>query len=578
MAYTLHRPQTILGTSGSSVRVAQDSLGNTLAPLMGTNGLILLACFGFIGVTSLLPSGSKKKLASGRFGGGKEKAGAKKQAKKQIEAGKYNELAAKIGKNVWLTDLQRGTSVCGGPGSGKTFSIINPAIRSVVRQGKPIIIYDFKYPTQTEEIVAFAKSHGYQVRIFAPGYPESDVCNPLDFLRSPTDAETARQLAIVMNRNFKLGNEGPDDPFFTAAGDQLAEAIFMLAKGIKGYGDVATCQTLLSLPNLPARVEAAAAAGKIPYTIRASFGQIISVAPSEKTVSSIIGTANSLFTRFMKPSLLGSFTGKTTLPLDLEGKQMIVFGMDRSRRDVVGPLVATILHMIVTRNVTRKRKDPLFVSLDELPTIYLPAITQWLNENRSDGLAVIIGFQNLVQLEHAYGPKLSRAIIGGTAGKAIFNPQEDTSAQLYSTFLGDAQIEFKQKSHSFNSGKRSRSISDQDRTAKLFGPQDFLKLPKGEMILISPGFESQGESFLPLKLKAKFTQSDLLDVEKSVKLWPRVRDLMACSSPQASLDDRDFAIRYKIASKLFPEPEDKAEKNSSLPKIQLDPEEYAAGF
>lgn len=577
MPHHFARPQILLGSS-SSIRATQDSLGNTLSPMMGTNGLVLLACFGFIGLTYLLPSGTKKKLASGRFGGGKEMANAKKQAKKQMEANKYNELAAKIGKKIWLPDLQRGVSVCGGPGSGKTFSIINPAIRSVVRQGKPIIVYDFKYPTQAEEIVAFAKFHGYQVRIFAPGYPESDICNPLDFMRSPTDAETARQLAIVMNRNFKLGNEGPDDPFFTAAGDQLAEAIFMLAKGIKGYGDVATCQTLLSLPNLPSRVEAAADAGKIPYTVRASFGQIISVAPSEKTVSSIIGTANSLFTRFMKPSLLGSFCGKTTLPLDLEGKQMIVFGMDRNRRDVVGPLVATILHMIVTRNVARKRKDPLFLALDELPTIYLPAITQWLNENRSDGLAVIIGFQNLVQLEHSYGPKLSRAILGGTATKAIFNPQEDTSAQLYSTFLGDAQIEFKQKSHSFNAGKKSRSISDQDRTAKLFGPQDFLKLPKGKMILLSPGFESQEESFLPLKLKAKFPQADLLDVEKSKQLWSRVQDLMARFSPQVSLVDKDFAIRHKITNKLFPEPGNKAEPNSPSPKFQLDPEEYAAGF
>lgn len=44
---------------------------------------------------------------------------------------------------------------------------------------------------------------GYEVSILSPGFPESCVANPLDFLRSETDAEMARQLAIVLNRNFK---------------------------------------------------------------------------------------------------------------------------------------------------------------------------------------------------------------------------------------------------------------------------------------------------------------------------------------------------------------------------------------
>jgi type IV secretory pathway TraG/TraD family ATPase VirD4 len=81
--------------------------------------------------------------------------------------------------------------------------------------------------------------------------------------------------------------------------------------------------------------------------------------------------------------ILSAFCGKTTIPLDLTGKQMIVMGLDREKRDVVAPLLAMVLHMIVTRNVTQKRQVPLVLALDELPTLYLPALVQWLNENRS---------------------------------------------------------------------------------------------------------------------------------------------------------------------------------------------------
>jgi type IV secretory pathway TraG/TraD family ATPase VirD4 len=49
----------------------------------------------------------------------------------------------------------------------------------------------------------------------------------------------------------------------------------------------------------------------------------------------------------------------------LKGKHLLVIGMKREKQDVVAPLLATVLHMIVTRNVTSKREDPLLVAIDE---------------------------------------------------------------------------------------------------------------------------------------------------------------------------------------------------------------------
>jgi type IV secretory pathway TraG/TraD family ATPase VirD4 len=171
-----------------------------------------------------------------------------------------------------------------------------------------------------------------------------------------------------------------------------------------------------------------------------SFGQLVSVEDSEKTAASIVATAASNFTRFIKKDILASFCGETTIPLDLEGKQLLIMGLDRERRDVVAPLLATVLHMIVSRNVTKKREDPLILALDELPTLYLPALVQWLNENREDGLVTLLGFQNMAQLEQKYGEELARSILGGCASKAIFNPQEQKSAQMFSDFLGDTNF------------------------------------------------------------------------------------------------------------------------------------------
>jgi type IV secretory pathway TraG/TraD family ATPase VirD4 len=532
------------------------------AILLSSNGLLLLTCVVGLGAVSLYDN-RKSRLATSRWSNGKEKSVARKQAQRQMKERQRNAVALYVGRptmtqasNLYLPDAQRGVAVCGGPGSGKTFSVIDPAIRSAIDQGFPTIVYDFKYPTQTSRIAGYAAKAGYEVRVFAPGFEESSVCNPLDFLRDETDAETARQISVVLNKNFKLSSQNTEDAFFSVAGDQLIEAVLMLAKSTP-YKDVMMCQSILSMDSLTQRLQNT----ELNYWVRASFGQLLSVADSEKTVASIIATANNVFTRFMKKNILGAFCGQSTLPIDLEGKQLLIIGMDRERRDVVGPLLATVLHMIVTRNVVKKRKDPLILAIDELPTLYLPSLSQWLNENREDGLCTILGFQNLVQLEKVYGKELARAIVGGCATKAIFNPQEYDSAKLFSDFLGDEEIHYRQKSRGRSGGQSNVSTSDQEKTRKLFEASQFLKLPSGKCILINPGYSNGNESSMPIEQKVKIPPRDLKAFKESEQVWEKVREKLKRNSGQRPPSTEELKKRYMASNSLYPLPENKFEEN-----------------
>ncbi len=531
-------------------------MNQILALLLSPNGLLLLVCA--IGLAAISVFDNRKgKLATSRWSNGRERTIARQLAKKQIEGNQRNCVSLYVGKPtlvkpspLYLPDAQRGIAVCGGPGSGKTFSIIDPAIRSAIDQEFPTMVYDFKYPTQTARLASYAAKAGYEVRVFAPGFKESSVCNPLDFLKDETDAETARQMAVVLNKNFKLASQNTEDAFFSVAGDQLIEAVLMLAKSTP-YPDVMMCQAILSMEGLTKRLQKA----ELDYWVRASFGQLLSVADSEKTVASIVATANNVFTRFMKKNILGAFCGETTLPLNLQGKQLLILGMDREKRDVVGPLLATVLHMIVTRNVVNQnRKKPIVLAIDELPTLYLPSLTQWLNENREDGLCTMLGFQNLVQLEKVYGKELARAIVGGCATKAIFNPQEYDSAKLFSDFLGDEEVRYRQKSRGRSGGQSSASTADQERTRKLFEASQFLKLPAGKCILINPGYSNDDESSVPIEQKVKIPAGDLRALGKSEGRWKKVKGELIENSGQKKLDASDLEDRYTMAEKLYPLP------------------------
>jgi type IV secretory pathway TraG/TraD family ATPase VirD4 len=498
-------------------------------------GLLTLVALGLGGYWLMSEESKKVGVASAHWAGGKEKSAARQVAIKQINERKRDGLTTwintpiistlkkpqlKQGKvvkrfeispqsnTIFIPDGQRGTTVCGAPGSGKTFSVIDPMIRSVIDQGFPICLYDFKFPGGQAEIhAAYARNKGYDVRIFAPGFEGSESCNLLDFLKSADDSETAGQIAKVLNKNFSLnGGKGGEDPFFQLSGDQLIKAVLQLAK-LSEYPDFLTCQKILALDSsdLIDRVKAS----DISPWVKTSWDQFMSMRESEKTAASVAAIASLMFTNFVSPDILPCLCGKSTIPLDLEGKQMIIFGMDQNRRDIVGPILATVMHMIVVRNIAKKRIDPLAVFLDELPTIALPNLVNWLNESRSAGFCGVLGYQNMTQLEQAYGKETARAILSGCNTKFIFNPGEYESAKYFSDYLGDEEIRYKQRSRSNSKDGGSNSVSEQDKTKKMFSPEEFLKLPAGSCVFINPAYANQTEASVPLKLKVNIGKGEI---------------------------------------------------------------------
>ncbi len=551
-------------------------------------GLLTLVALGIGGYWLMTDDRSaRNRMAGAHWAGGREKAAARKIGIQQINERKRDGLTTWIntpiitslhtpkergGKiveryhiapqhhTIFIPDGQRGTAVCGAPGSGKTFSVIDPMIRSVIDQGFPICLYDFKFPGGQAEIhAAYARNKGYDVRIFAPGFEGSESCNLLDFLKSADDSETAGQIAKVLNSNFSLnGGKGGEDPFFQLSGDQLIKAVLQLAK-LSEYPDFLTCQKILALDSsdLIDRVKAA----NISPWVKTSWDQFMSMRESEKTAASVAAIASLMFTNFVSPDILPCLCGKSTIPLDLEGKQMIIFGMDQNRRDIIGPILATVLHMIVTRNIAKKRVDPLAVFLDELPTLSLPSLVNWLNESRSAGFCGVLGYQNMTQLEKAYGKENSRAILSGCNTKFIFNPGEYESAKYFSDYLGDEDVRYKQKSRSNSKDGGSNSISEQDKIKKIFSPEEFLKLPAGDCIFINPAYANKNEASIPVKLKVKVGDGELQRRAYGEKNFDGLIKLLQYKIKHSAITENSIKVRVVALNELIPGKYAKSLKN-----------------
>jgi type IV secretion system protein VirD4 len=492
-------------------------------------------------------------ISTGRFGQGAEKRLAQRTAKQQRKQRKAHRVSFKSGK-LHIPEAQQGIAVCGAPNSGKTYSIIDPVIRDAIGQGFPIVVYDFK-GAQLEAHAVYAATQGYEVHVFAPGFPYTGVCNPLDFVRDASDALMAGQLAEVIYKNTRRGNNASENDFFSSAGQKLVEAVILLSK-LTEFPDLLMAKKLLNLPGLTKRIRLAAQSGRVPLWTIESFSQLISSEDAEKQVAGIVATAQRTFDKFISKELIPSFVGKTTIPLDLKGKQILFLQVDTQKRDVVAPLLAALLHLIVARNFAKPRDEPLVVSLDELPTLHLDDLPKWINEFRSYGFCAILGYQNFAQLQHIYGKELSRAIFAACGTKVFFNPRDDETAGLVSRYLGEKEVRVFTKSTS-SGMNHSTSRNEQIQKMPLMTIDEVLKLDQGECVFINPAYKGGREASVSLRLKLTVPKSDVKIQEQSERLWrSTVRDRLIQTMQQlqipASQIDAATALRQKVAEELFP--------------------------
>ena len=542
------------------------------------SGIFLGLFFLFLLLAQL--GGKKGKISTGKVAGWAEKIAVANLALKQLRQRKHNRVTVWCGSprywwkgsqlngsirgvlarvqavlgmspTVWLPHAERSTLVLGAPGGGKTFGSIDRITESFLVQGIPLLVYARK-EEEMQFVAPLAARYGYDVRVFAPGEPYSEVINPLDFMRDGEDQETAAQIAEVINANAGLSDR--DDGFFTKAGNLLAKALIQLAKS-SDCPDLATVYCLQSVDRFIDKLHQAVLEQKVPRWIAASFQQYLKAKESEKTVASIDTTTLGIFAGFIQRSLLPSFIGPSTVPRKLQGRQILIFKLDDGRRDVVGPLLAAALHLTVVSNLSAPRQDPLGIIIDELPSLYLKALPQWINEYRSNGACFVLGVQSLRQLANSYGDNLATAITSACSTKILYNPANLETAKEFSEIYGYQEFVVKNRSIA-TSQREGRTVTwtESLQTLPILTPDQIMRLPQGKCVITNPGYSSGGEGSIPYILKIPVPLEDRKRIEASIELWQtQVRARLIARSPQCDPKGLDgaMALREQVAEQLL---------------------------
>jgi len=377
---------------------------------------------------------------------------------------------------VNISNPFRGTWVVGTPGSGKTFSIIEPFIRQHSAKGFALVVYDYKFPTlatklyyhykKNQKLGKLPKGCKFNIINFVD-VEYSRRVNPiqLKYINNLAAAsETAETLLESLQKGKKEGGGGSDQFFQTSAVNFLAACIYFFCNwGKEPYdkdGNMLTAekvqdkQTKRMIPtgrvfnSAGEEVEPAYWLGRysdMPHILsflNESYQTIFEVLETDNEVAPLLGPFQTALKNKAMEQLEGMigtlrvYTSRLATKesywifhkdgddfdlkvSDPKNPSYLLIANDPEMESIIGALNALILNRLVTRVNTGQGKNiPVSIIVDELPTLYFHKIDRLIGTARSNKVSVALGFQELPQLEADYG-KVGMQKIITTVGNVV---------------------------------------------------------------------------------------------------------------------------------------------------------------
>lgn len=391
----------------------------------------------------------------------------------------------KLHKGVININPFRGTMVIGTPGSGKSFGVINPAIRQMIAKGFCLMIYDFKFPDLAQiaychYLLKKSKESDYKYSFNVINLNEvekSRRVNPFHKKYIQTLAE-AQEMAESMVSSLQKGGSssgGGSEAFFTqSAINFLASCIYYFAKLENGkYSDL---PHILSFMNRSYK--------EIFDTLftNEEIGSLLSpfkTAYDNKAFDQLegqVGTLKIFLSRLATKESFWVFSGdEVELKMtDRENPSIIILASDPGTQEINSALYSAVLNRTL-RLVNSKHNLPGGIIADEFPTIYIHKIDNVVATARSNRVAVLLGLQELPQLRQFYKKEVADTISAIVGNVFSGSARDKNTLEWLEKLFG----KIKQKSY-------SQSISQQGTTTSINEKMDFM-IPAGKIAALRTG-------------------------------------------------------------------------------------------
>ena len=411
----------------------------------------------------------------------------------------------------WMNiDPFRGSMVIGVPGSGKSFGVINPAIRQLVGKGFCLCIYDFKFPSLGEiayyhHLLKKKTDPNYKHKFHVVNLDEVEYSrrvNPFkkEYISTLAQAqEMAESMVSALQKGGSSGGGGSELFFTQSAVNFLASTIYYFATYENGkYSD---------LPHILAFMNRSYE--EIFDTLFTNEELVSLMSPFKSAyenkafdqLEGQIGTIKIFLSRLATKESFWVFSGdEVQLKIsDPENPSILILASNPRTQDINSALYSAVLNRVISQI---NDKGNLYSGLiaDEFPTIYIHKIDNLVATARSNKVAVMLGLQEQPQLRQFYKKEVAEtisAIMGNILSGAV---RDKGTLDWLEKLFG----KIKQKSYSESISNQGTNMTISEKMDVMIPAGKIAGQRTGEMVgMVVQGEDNATEEFKTSAISGK---------------------------------------------------------------------------
>lgn len=435
---------------------------------------------------------------------------------------------------VSVVNPQRAVLVAGSQGSGKTYSVLIPALWQSIYKGYCGVIYDFKFPDLSIEAYnALIKAIANNPKVFSPDGSSTPIipkfvvidfenlkysnrCNPFNqnYLSSIDDAaQLSKTLLYNINKTW-IKKEG--DFWVSSAINYLTCAIWFLKIMEKQYpqlGEICDLPHAIELINKdPVTIfsiierypELDTYSSMFIYAIRSQ---------ATKQLSGQMSSVQSALAGISSANIYWVMSGNDTdLSVnDPQNPKIFCLGNTPTKSNVYGAALSVYTSTMM-KMIYKHKQIKCGFFIDELPSMYLMGLDAFIATVRSYKIATWLGIQDIEQLTKSYGQDSANVIIN-TCGTIFSGSVNAKTAETFSRMFGKT-----------NQNKVDASLTKEDINLS-YGTNMQELVPASKIMTLSQGnfVGKVADTFdqpIDLKLFKSFIQVEDDELKKERKELP----------------------------------------------------------
>lgn len=379
--------------------------------------------------------------------------------------------------SIEIDNPMRGIFICGGAGSGKSKSIIEPIIQQSGQAGFTGLVYDFKFPVLASEVNGAYQ--GSRVKPWFVNFTDlscSHQINPI----SPkviTNASYAREASktILSNIDFKASQKR--DFWIQSSEAILTSAIWYLRNNYPKYCTLPHVIALI-LKHEPREL---VRLFQGDLQVKAIIASVASGSESENQLAGVFASVQNYLSTLATPEIFWVLSGDE-VPLDLNNPDhpgILTVGNDPTLSATLSPVISLIVSM-AAKQMNQQGKEKSIILLDEAPTLFIPNFQQIPSTARSNKIATVYSVQDIAQMQGMIGREETEMIISNLGTQFYGRSTNIATAERVSKLFGKMDVEYtgsnKSRSEDRSTYGQSTTIQQRDRLT----PSQILSFRAGE--------------------------------------------------------------------------------------------------